>query len=107
MLYVMATRHCLNRLRSRKRRPETAASQLVYSIARLNDGEADGRSRARFVLRRLFDQNPETSQVIAVLHYHDGLTLNEVAEEVGMSVSGVRRRLRVLRQQLHQLEVQA
>jgi RNA polymerase sigma-70 factor (ECF subfamily) len=41
---------------------------------------------------------------MAVLYYVDGLTLEEVAEEVGMSVSGVRKRLRGLRGSLKDLE---
>ena len=36
-------------------------------------------------------------RLIATLRYIDGLTLGEVAQEVGMSLSGVRKRLRSLR----------
>ena len=45
----------------------------------------------------LFNRHPESSRTIAVLHYVDGLTLEQVADEVGLSVSGVRKRLRKLR----------
>ena len=38
--------------------------------------------------------------VIAVLHHVDGMTLEEVAAEVGLSVSGVRKRLRTLKARL-------
>lgn len=103
-LYVMATRRCLNRVRSRSRRPEDAAGHLLQEIARVGDGE--GRSQAKFLLARLFGQNLESTRVIATLHYLDGLTLQEVADEVGLSVSGVRRRLRMLRKELKELEVQ-
>jgi RNA polymerase sigma-70 factor (ECF subfamily) len=34
---------------------------------------------------------------MAVLHYVDGMTLEQVARECGLSVSGVRKRLRALR----------
>ena len=40
---------------------------------------------------------------MAVLHYRDGMTLEEVAGEVGLSVSGVRKRLRGLRARLGEL----
>jgi RNA polymerase sigma-70 factor (ECF subfamily) len=40
---------------------------------------------------------------MAVLHHVDGLTLEEVARECGMSVSGVRKRLRALRDALKEL----
>lgn len=104
LLYIMATRHCLNILRSKKRRPEDAGGDLVYEIASARDFEET--SKARLLLAQLFGRTPESSRVIAVLHYLDGLTLEEVAKEVGMSVSGVRKRLRVLRQELTLLEGQ-
>lgn len=104
LLYIMATRHCLNILRSKKRRPEDAGGDLVYEIASARDFEET--SKARMLLAQLFGRTPESSRVIAVLHYLDGLTLEEVAKEVGMSVSGVRKRLRVLRQELTILEGQ-
>ena len=104
LLYIMATRHCLNILRSKKRRPEDTSGDLVYEIASARDFEET--SKARLLLAQLFGRTPESSRVIAVLHYLDGLTLEEVAKEVGMSVSGVRKRLRFLRQELTLLEGQ-
>ena len=41
---------------------------------------------------------------MAVLYYVDGMTLEEVAREVGMSVSGVRKRLLGLRKSLQEME---
>jgi RNA polymerase sigma-70 factor (ECF subfamily) len=41
---------------------------------------------------------------MAVLHYVDGLTLEQVADETGLSVSGVRKRLRQLRLTLREME---
>jgi RNA polymerase sigma-70 factor (ECF subfamily) len=38
------------------------------------------------------------------MHLHDGLTLEQVAANVGLSVSGVRKRLRKLRKQLFEME---
>ena len=51
----------------------------------------------------LFDRHPESSRTIAVLHYVDGLTLEEVARQTGLSVSGVRKRLRKLRHMLTEM----
>lgn len=42
-----------------------------------------------------------------MLHLIDGMTHEEVAAEVGMSVSGVRKRLAGLRSHLHELEGEA
>jgi RNA polymerase sigma-70 factor (ECF subfamily) len=44
---------------------------------------------------------------MAVLHFVDGLTLEEVAAETGLSVSGVRKRLRGLRHALVELAERA
>ncbi|MEZ4449986.1 MAG: winged helix-turn-helix transcriptional regulator [Nannocystaceae bacterium] len=48
-----------------------------------------------------------STATIAVLHLHDGLTFEEVAEVVGLSVSGVRKRLRKLKATLADLEGRA
>jgi RNA polymerase sigma factor (sigma-70 family) len=102
LLYRMATHVCLNRLRSRRRRPETPGEDLLQRIAALDDTE--GRTLAAAALEHLFGQQPESTRTMAVLHLLDGLTLEEVAAEVGLSVSGVRKRLRTLRTHLHELE---
>ena len=46
-----------------------------------------------------------STREMAVMHLVDGLTLDEVAVEVGLSVSGVRKRLRVLKEHVSQLEL--
>ena len=101
-LYITATRVCLNRIRDRGRRGETHDEGLMGQIARLDGTE--GRVGALSSLTRLFQRNPVSSQTIATLHFVDGLTLEETARETGMSVSGVRKRLRGLRKVLQEIE---
>lgn len=101
LLYRMATNVCLNRIRDRRRRPETQDADLLSQIACAES--SDAASDARSALDRLFGRHPESSRTIAVLHYVDGLTLEQVAEATGMSVSGVRKRLRKLRETLVEL----
>jgi RNA polymerase sigma-70 factor (ECF subfamily) len=102
LLYRMATNLCLNRIRDAKRRQTTTDQDLLEQIADLED--AEGRIEARSMLARLFGRQQASTRTMAVLHYVDRMTLEEVAEEVGMSVSGVRKRLRGLRAALHELE---
>jgi RNA polymerase sigma-70 factor (ECF subfamily) len=110
LLYRIATNVCLNRIRDRGRAPAAPATgddamdhhERLYAIA--CSGEAGGDSDARMLLDWLFDRHPESSRTIAVLHYVDGLTLEQVAAEIGLSVSGVRKRLRRLRQTLMEME---
>jgi RNA polymerase sigma factor (sigma-70 family) len=94
LLYTMATHVCLNRLRSKKRRPETPDEELLLQIATMSDHE--GQLLAGRILDRLFAREPESTRVIATLYLVDRMTHQEVADEVGMSVSGVRKRLRSL-----------
>jgi RNA polymerase sigma-70 factor (ECF subfamily) len=95
LLYRIATNTCLNALRSRKRRPQSGREELLMDIATLDDHE--DRSVTRVFLDDLFSREQESTKTMAVLHYVDNLTLEETAAEVGLSVSGVRKRLRTLR----------
>lgn len=106
LLYRMATNTCLNQLRSKRRRPEVLDGELLLRIAMVDGGGAERRTAARSVLDRLFRREQESTATIAVMHLLDGMTHQEVADAVGMSVSGVRKRLRVLRGRLHELEAQ-
>jgi len=96
LLYRIATNVCLNVLRSERRRPSCRGEELLLSIACLDDHPQ--RSEARAALERLFGGQKESTRTIAVLHYVDNLTLEETAAQVGLSVSGVRKRLRGLRE---------
>lgn len=102
LMYRTATNVCLNRLRSRRRRPSEPATELLAQIADLEPTEH--RLAARSLLDRVLGREPESSATIAVLHLHDGLTLEQTAEIVGLSVSGVRKRLRRIQAALGQLE---
>lgn len=101
LLWRMATNTCLNRLRTRRRRAETSDDEVLFSIAALADDSFETRS----VLDRLFGKTHESTRVMAVLHWVDGMTLEEVARETGLSVSGVRKRLRTLKTLVRSLEI--
>ena len=102
LLWKMATHLCLNRLRDRRARPEPTEDATLVRLARLEDPAP--ASEARLTLGRLFARHRESTRTIAVLHFVDGLTLEQTAREVGLSVSGVRKRLRGLRETLLQME---
>jgi RNA polymerase sigma-70 factor (ECF subfamily) len=95
LLYRIATNICLNRLRSKRRSPEDPNDEILLRIASSDDVEE--KAIAGALLDRIFLREKASTRVIATMHYVDGLTLEEVAEETGLSVSGVRKRLRVLR----------
>jgi RNA polymerase sigma-70 factor (ECF subfamily) len=98
LLFQMATQVSLNRLRTRARRPESSGEETLLAIACAGDTEGQGLARAS--LARLLGREQPSTRWIATLHFVDAMTLEEVAAEVGMSVSGVRKRLRGLRERL-------
>ena len=102
LLYRIATNLSLNRIRDLGRRPENADDELVQRLATI-DEDTTGRLGATSVLDRLFDRERPSTRTIATLLFVDGMTLEETAREVGLSLSGVRKRLRGLRTHLHDL----
>ena len=102
LLYRIATNVSLNKIRTMKRHPEHKSDELLMRIAAST--EVEQQTLAATLLEKLFGAEKESTATIAVLHLLDGLTLEETAKEVGMSVSGVRKRLRRLRAHLHELE---
>ena len=104
LLYRMATNVCLNQIRASQRRPEDPDQELLARVAALDEPTVESRLSARNLLARLFSSERASTRTIATLHFLDGMTFEEVAREVGMSVSGVRKRLRPLRARLCELQ---
>ncbi len=111
LLYRIATNISLNKIRSSSRRPEDADHGTVIRIAQAA-GNSESQVNARGILARLFSQGEDArlaqrginTQTLATMHLVDGYTLEEVATQTGMSVSGVRKRLRNLKAKLRTLE---
>jgi RNA polymerase sigma-70 factor, ECF subfamily len=101
LLFTIATNVCLNRIRDHARRAGSPGDARLEAIA--HAGSPDGGSDARLLLDWLFTRHPASSRTIAVLHYLDGLTLEQVAAHTGLSVTGVRTRLKQLRRTLTRL----
>jgi len=103
LLWRMATNQCLKALQRYSNRFKVPGGEsLLERIACAGDDEE--RHTSRSVLRKLFGKHQESSRTIAVLHLVDGLTLEETARVVNMSVNGVRKRLQALRDTLTELE---
>jgi RNA polymerase sigma factor (sigma-70 family) len=94
LLYRMATNICLNMIRDEKRSAVVSDEEALSRIAQYDDAEE--RVLASDLLDRIFEREHVSTREIAVMHYIDGMTLGDVAQEAGLSVSGVRKRLRKL-----------
>ncbi len=95
LLLRIATNVCLNQLRRERYRAEDGDQEKLLAIASAE--EPGARSLARFLLGDLLGPELESTRVMAVMHLVDGLTLEEVGREVGLSAAGVRKRLHKLR----------
>lgn len=96
LLYRIATNICLNIIRSRKNNKEVEGDEILSAIA--SSGDFEKNLWIKNLLELVFKKVLVSTKEIAVLYYIDGLTLKQVADEVGLSVSGVRKRLRKLRE---------
>jgi len=96
LLYTIATNTCLNIIRDEKKVADSVDDEILTRIASWDSVE--DKAMDRFFLEEIFSTQKETTKTIAVLHYKDRMTLEETADYVGMSVSGVRKRLRKLRE---------
>lgn len=93
LLYRIATNTCLNILK-REKKSQRRDENFFDSITARDDFSAN--LEARDVLAQLFAGEKEDTMTIAVMRYVDNLTYEEIAEASGLSVSGVRKRLRTL-----------
>ena len=100
LLYTMATNISLNMIRALKNRQEHCnADELVTTLACSDDvGET---VQHRSLIAKIFAHEKKSTKLMAVLHFVDGLSYEEVAQELKMSISGVRKRLRLLKERVH------
>lgn len=97
LLYRIATNVCLNLLRDSRRRPTVSAEPLLPLLEgreRLEDNVLDA-----FVVEQVFAGARQGTREAAEMLFVEGRTLAETAREVDLSISGVRKRIRTLRDQ--------
>jgi RNA polymerase sigma-70 factor (ECF subfamily) len=97
LFYVTATRVCLNKIRSDKLRSGPDFDLVCDTVADDNSETEREKIEAGMLLEKIFSGRDSKDALIATLHFVDSLTLEETAEEVGMSVSGVRKRISELK----------
>jgi RNA polymerase sigma factor (sigma-70 family) len=95
LLFRIATNVSLNLLRAQKIRAEESGDEALAAIAATDESER--RAVLGDWLDRLFRREKPSTREIAVMLYVDGMTLKEAARETGLSVSGVRKRIREFR----------
>ena len=97
LLYRIATNVCLNMMRSARRKPVMNGTPILDTLPGRDDVE--GRALDATLVGQVFLGVKESTRRAAQIHYLEEATLEETAARVGMSISGVRKRLDSLRRQ--------
>ena len=92
LLYTMATNICLNRIRKYKREILQDFSGDNENMFFCDDG-GFSQVEAELVLEAVLKDESKTNRVIYYMYFADDMTLKEIGEAVGLSISGVRKRL--------------
>ncbi len=97
LLYRIATNVCLNTIRAQHNDKYVSGhnEDLLINIALYDEKEE--KLIFNNLLDIIFKREKPSTREIAVLHFVDGMTLQETADAVGLSLSGVRKRIRELR----------
>jgi RNA polymerase sigma-70 factor (ECF subfamily) len=98
LLYRIATNTCLNILRDNRVEYLQSSKELINQIAIQETSEK--RIIDQSITETIFAKEKESTRVIAYLFYVDGLSWQEIAQTVGLSVSGVRKRMRVFKEKM-------
>ena len=92
LLYTMATNICLNRIRKYKREILQDFSGDKENMFFCDDG-GFSQVEAELILEAVLKDESKTNRVIYYMYFADEMTLKEIGEAVGLSISGVRKRL--------------
>lgn len=96
-LFRITTTTCLNRIRSKRRRPEDPVEELPAGAT--TESVLDQLAVRQLLDRLLADQDDRTRECV-VYHLVDGMTHDEVGELLGISGAAVRKRISTFRQGL-------
>jgi len=99
LLYTMATNVCLNRLKARKREwtikdDDSLSYSEVFFITDSGYEEVD----AKLLMEAILKNESEETRTMLFMYHADGMSLKEIGDAIGLSVSGVKKRLDVFRE---------
>lgn len=98
LFYTTATHVCLNKIRSDHVRRGPAFDDIAETISDNAASLQEDIIDSRLLLETIFDGTKDSTREMAELHYIEGYTFEETAQKMHMSVSGVRKRLLLLRE---------
>jgi RNA polymerase sigma-70 factor (ECF subfamily) len=90
LLYTIATNICLNRIRWKKRHAEDPSEAMdEFTAAERGFDQVE----AGIIMNAIFENESGKTRTICYMYHVDGMTLKEIGGAVGLSISGVRKRL--------------
>jgi RNA polymerase sigma-70 factor (ECF subfamily) len=95
LLFRISTNTCLNMIRDHRNCHLLDGEDILERIAAYDESEE--KIVMQDILKKIFRKENPSTREIAVMLYVDGMTHQEVADEIGLSVSGVRKRIREFR----------
>lgn len=96
-LFKVTTTTCLNRMRTRRRRPEELYDEPPPIQV---EDTVLGASETRGLLTQVMELADAGTQQAILYHYVDGMTHQEVGEVLGISAAAVRKRISTFRNRL-------
>lgn len=103
LLFKISTNVCLNKIRAHRNHQFIDNKDILANIALYDESEE------RFIINNFLDyvfaREKKSTRDIAVMHFVEGMTLKEVAVEVGLSYAGIRKRIKKLRESVKNMEV--
>lgn len=105
LLFQIATTTCLNVIRERRLKGTVGDEAVLAAIA--GPGDPERHALNGLWLRQIFGGEADSTRLLAVRHFVDGLTLQQTADEAGLSLSGVRKRLAKLQAKVETLRSEA
>jgi RNA polymerase sigma-70 factor (ECF subfamily) len=92
LLYVIATNTCLNKIRWQKRQSAHGGGEFIEDM-HLSYDQGFDQVEAKMMINLILETESESTRNICFMYYADDMTLEEIGHAVGMSISGVRKRL--------------
>lgn len=99
-LFKVTTTTCLNRLRTRRRRPEDPVEILPPGSDRAPNDTALRTAELRELLQLVLQDEDERTVSAVVYHFADGMTHDEVGELLGVTGAAIRKRISQFRARL-------
>jgi RNA polymerase sigma-70 factor (ECF subfamily) len=97
-LFAIASNRAISRLRARIRRSEDWEQAVASMLEATHPaGDPSKRLEAKQLLVRAFSSTDETTALMALYHFADGLSQGEVGELLGLSRVTVNQRLQAFR----------